>query len=75
MGEYGEKLARAEIRPNVALIATNHFDGPITIEVPTINKNYNYWYVGVGVSFKLSSFYKTSKRIKQAQYNTMLSRV
>ena len=75
MGEYGEKLARAEIRPNVALIATSHFDGPITIEVPTINKNYNYWYVGVGVSFKLSSFYKTSKRIKQAQYNTMLSRV
>lgn len=74
MGEYGEKLARAEIRPNVALIATSHFDGPITIEVPTINKNYNYWYVGVGVSFKLSSFYKTSKRIKQAQYNTMLSR-
>jgi outer membrane protein TolC len=73
MGEYGEKLARAEIRPNVALIATNHFDGPITIEVPTINMNYNYWYVGV--SFKLSSFYKTSKRIKQAQYNTMLSRV
>ena len=30
--------------------------------------------MGVGVSFKLSSFYKTSKRIKQAQYNTMLSR-
>ena len=74
MGEYGEKLARAEIRPNVALIATSHFDGPITIEVPAINMNYNYWYVGVGVSFKLSSFYKTSKRIKQAQYNTMLSR-
>lgn len=74
MGEYGEKLARAERRPTVALIAANHFDGPITIEVPAINKNYNYWYVGVGVSFKLSSFYKANKSIKQAQYNTVLSR-
>lgn len=74
MGEYGEKLARAERRPSIALIAANHFDGPITIEVPTINKNYNYWYVGVGVSFKLSSLYKANKNIKQAQYNTMLSR-
>ena len=74
MGEYGEKLARAERRPTIALIAANNFDGPITIEVPTINKNYNYWYVGVGVSFKLSSLYKANKSIKQARYNTMLSR-
>lgn len=74
MSEYGEELARAERRPTVAIIAANHFDGPITIEVPTINKNYNYWYVGVGVSFRLSSLYKSNKSIKQAQYNTMLSR-
>ena len=74
MGECGEKLARAERRPSVALIAANHFDGPITIEVPTIDKNYNYWYVGVGLSFKLSSLYKANKSIKQAQYNTMLNR-
>ena len=74
MGEYGEKLARAERRPSVALVAANHFDGPITIEVPTLNKNYNYWHVGVGVSFKISSLYKANKRIKQAQHNTMLSR-
>ena len=74
MGEYGEKLARAERRPSVALVAANHFDGPITIEVPTLNKNYNYWHVGVGVSFKISSLYKANKSIKQAQHNTMLSR-
>ncbi len=74
MGKYGEKLARAEMRPRVALIAGNHFDGPITIEVPTINKNYNYWHVGVGISFKLSSLYKANKSIKQAHLNTMTSR-
>ena len=74
MDEYGEKLARAERRPTIALVAANHLDGPITIEVPTINKNYNYWYVGLGVSFKLSSLYKANKSIKKAQYNTILSR-
>lgn len=74
MGEYGEKLARAERRPSVAFIAANHFDGPITIEVPTLNNNFNYWYVGVGVSFKLSSLYKTGKSIKRARYLTETNR-
>ena len=74
MGERGEKLARSERLPKIALFAANHFDGPITIEVPTINKNFNYWYVGVGVSFNISSLYKANKSIKQAQYSTALSR-
>lgn len=74
MGERGEKLARSERLPRIALIAANHFDGPITIEVPTLNNNFNYWYVGVGVSFKLSSLYKANKSIKHAQYSTTLSR-
>lgn len=74
MGERGEQMARAGRRPTVALVAANNFDGPITIEVPTINKNFNYWYVGVGVSFKLSSLYKAKSSIKQAQYKTMLDR-
>lgn len=74
MGECGERLARSERRPSVALVAANKFDGPITIEIPTINKNYNYWYIGVGVSFKLSSLYKANKSIKQAQYNVMSNR-
>ena len=74
MGERGEKLARSERLPSVALIAANHFDGPITIEVPTLNNNFNYWYVGVGVSFKLSSLYKANKSIKRARYSTDVSR-
>ena len=74
MGERAEMLARAERRPTVALFAANHFDGPITIEVPTINKNFNYWYIGVGVSFPIHSLYKANKSIRQAQYSTMLSR-
>ena len=41
MGERSEKLARSERLPKIALFAANHFDGPITIEGPTINKNFN----------------------------------
>lgn len=74
MSERNEKLAHSEILPKIALVAANHFDGPITIEVPTLNNNFNYWYVGVGVTFKLSSLYKANKSIKQAQYSTTLSR-
>ena len=74
MGERAEILARSERLPKIALMAGNHFDGPITIEIPTINKNFNYWYVGVGVSFPIHSLYKANKSIKQAQYATMLSR-
>ena len=74
MGERAEELARAERRPSVALIAANHFDGPITIEVPVINKNFNYWYVGVGVSFKLSSLYKSNRTIRREQIATDHSR-
>ena len=75
MGECNEKLAQAELRPTIALIAANNFDGPITIEVPVINKNFNHWYVGIGVSYKLSSLYKTNKSIKQAKFNTETNRL
>ena len=74
MSERGEKLAKAERRPSITLVAANHFDGPITIEVPVIDKNFNYWYVGVGVSFKLSSLYKANRTIQRQATATERSR-
>ena len=74
MSKKNEKMVRAERLPSVALVASNHFDGPITIEVPVIDKNFNYWYVGVGVSYKLSSLYKSGKNIKRARLDTELNR-
>ena len=73
MNRTAEQLARADRRPSIALVAANNFDGPITIEVPVINKNFNYWYVGVGISWKISSLYKANKSIKRAQYATQTS--
>ena len=74
MSPKNEKMVRAERLPSVALVAANHFDGPITIEVPVIDKNFNYWYVGVGVSYKLSSLYKSGKNIKRARISTDVNR-
>lgn len=74
LGEYGEKMERANMIPSIAFIAGSHFDGPITIEIPTINKNFNYWYAGVGISFPIHSLYKAGKSIKKARYATEQSR-
>lgn len=68
--KYNEKLIKAERLPSIALLAGDKLDGPITIEVPPINKNLNYWYVGIGVKFDISSTYKTVRKIKQAKFST-----
>lgn len=67
---YEQKMAEAERLPHVALVAGDHLDGPITIEVPPINKNFNYWYVGVGVKYNLASLYTTDKKVKLAKLST-----
>lgn len=68
--ERAERLERSNLLPNVALVASNRFDGPITIEVPAINKNFNYWFVGVNVSYPLHALYKAKRSIKQARIAT-----
>ena len=70
MSRTREQLVRSERLPKLALLAEDHLDGPITIEVPPINKNLNYWFVGVGVSYNFSSLYKSKKRLREAQLAT-----
>jgi len=48
------KQERANRFPQIALVAADHLDGPITIEVPVLDNNFNYWYVGVGVKYSSS---------------------
>lgn len=67
---HNEKIAKSERLPSIALIAGDRLDGPITIEVPPINKNLNYWYVGVGVKFDISSTFKSGKKIRLAKLST-----
>ena len=53
--------------PKVPLVACNDFNGPITFEIPSINKNLNAWYVGVGVKYSLSSIFKSNKKLSKAK--------
>lgn len=48
MSQTKLKLERAAQLPKLALVAEDYLDGPVTIEVPPLNKNLNYWFVGVG---------------------------
>lgn len=67
------KLERSARLPKIALVAADHLDGPITIEVPVLDNNFNYWYVGVGVKYSFSSLFKNNRKIKQAELNVRRS--
>ena len=67
VAKQNERLARSEMLPKVGVTLAERFDGPITYEVPPINKNINVWYVGVGVSYPISSLFKNNKRVRQAE--------
>lgn len=74
IAEQKEKIAKSELMPKVAFVAADQFDGPILFEIPPIDKNLNFWYVGVGVKYNLSSLFKSNKRIKQAAVETRQAR-
>lgn len=62
-----DALVRSERLPKIGLQAGWSFDGPILVEVPPINRNLSYWYVGVGVSYNISSLYKTNKSLSRSR--------
>lgn len=61
-----QKLVRSERLPKIAVVAYENFNGPITFEIPPIDKNLNIWYVGLGIRFNFSSLYKSGHKMKQA---------
>lgn len=63
------KLERSERLPKIAVVAAEHLDGPITIEVPVLDNNFNYWYVGIGIKYNISSLFKNNRKLKQAKLN------
>ncbi len=69
MNEQQVKLERSERLPKISLMAAEHLDGPITIEVPVLDNNFNYWYVGIGVTYNISSLFKNNRKLKQAKLN------
>lgn len=61
------QLSKADYYPQIGVFANNHYDGPILIEVPVINQNFDYWMVGVGLTYNLSSTYKTPRKVALAK--------
>jgi outer membrane protein TolC len=68
INQHQNNIIKSERLPKLALFAGNHLDGPITIEVPPINKNFNYWYVGVGLNYNLSALYKTKQSVNRHKF-------
>ena len=68
-----EDLVRAGRLPKVGLQAGWTMDGPILTEVPPINRNLSYWYVGVGVSYNVSSLFKSDKSLARSRAATALA--
>ena len=68
------KLAKSEMMPKVALVASENFMGPFTYDIPPIDNNFNVWYVGVGVRYSLSSLFKSNKTVRKAKVQQLQSR-
>lgn len=66
-----ERLIKAERKPRIHFTATNDFTGPILVEVPPMNNNFNYWFAGISVSYNLDALFKSKKKLKQAQISTL----
>ena len=69
LNEQKVKQERAERLPYISIVAAEHLDGPITIEVPVLDNNFNYWYIGIGVKYNISSLFKNNRKLKQARLN------
>ena len=69
MNKQKVKQERAERLPHISIVAAEHLDGPITIEVPVLDNNFNYWYIGIGVKYNISSLFKNNRKLKQARLN------
>ena len=70
MADQELRIARSDKLPKIALVVADNFSGPFTYDIPPIDKNINYWYLGVGVKYSLSSLFKSGKKIDQTLVRT-----
>lgn len=68
-----ESLVKSEKLPKIGIQAGWTFDGPILVEVPPINRNLSYWWIGVGVNYNIASLYKTNKSLTKSKLSTKKS--
>ena len=61
------KLSKSDLLPKVAVFAADNFSGPFVYDLPPIDKNFNLWYIGIGVKYSLSSLFKGNRNVKRAE--------
>lgn len=74
MSRQKVRMARSEMLPQVKIVACNDFNGPITYELPPVDKNINIWYVGIGMHMPLSALYKNNRKVRQAKLEAQAAR-
>lgn len=60
-------LAKADLYPSVTVVGADILTGPILVEIPPINKNLNYWFVGVSLRYNIGALYTSKRSIAAAQ--------
>ena len=70
LGRNYEKIARSGMIPKIILFAGDHLQGPITVELPPINKNLNTWYAGVGLTYNIGNLYKSQREVARNRLST-----
>ncbi len=66
--QLNRRIAHSEYIPKIGIVAGDNFLGPVTFEVPALNKNYNAWFVGVNVKWNISSLFTTPKSTRKHDF-------
>ena len=74
ISKTAQKLANSERLPKIGIQAGWNLDGPILVEIPPINRNLSYWFVGVGLNYNFAALYKSNKAVIRSHTATLKAR-